>query len=273
MACTVTATLFIPYIEVPSLPLLFGIEIHPFSVFVAGGVLLGASLAARAARWYGPGDDTPLRDIVIWALGGGMLGAHFLHVFGYHPEILREQGVMGVLRIWDGISSMGGVLGSLIGMGIFFKRRGLKMRPYLDAIALGAAPGWSVARIGCFFAHDHPGIRTDFPLAVAYPGGARHDLGLYDCLLLAAISLVLYLVARKKRPEGTIMGLLAILYSLPRFYFDTLRATDLSFVDGRYFGLTPAQFITPVLCVVGVSLIVRGYRQARPSPAPTVSSA
>ena len=116
----------IPYIKLPTLHLPFGMEISPFSVTVAIGLLTGASLAARAARWYGPGDDTPLQDVVPWALIGGLMGAHWLHVLGYHPELLREQGVWVLLRFWDGISSMGGVLGSVAGIWIMTLGRAME---------------------------------------------------------------------------------------------------------------------------------------------------
>ncbi len=231
-------------------------EISPFSVMVAIGLLTGASLAARAARRYGPGDDGPLRDVVPWALIGGLLGAHLMHVLAYHPELLREQGFWVLFKFWDGISSMGGVIGALAGIGLFFHRRHLQLRPYLDALALGTAPGWAIARIGCFLVHDHPGVRTSFPLAVAFPGGARHDLGLYDVFVLGILSAILYWVARRRPPMGTLMAILAIGYSVPRFFLDFLRATDYGLVDGRIFGLTPAQYVAPLLVATGIWLLL-----------------
>jgi phosphatidylglycerol:prolipoprotein diacylglycerol transferase len=120
--------------------------------------------------------------------------------------------------------------------------------------------------------HDHPGVRSNAWFAVAFPDGARLDMGLVDCVVLAVITLVLYLVARKKRPEGTIMGVLAIAYSVPRFFLDFFRATDLSFVDGRILGLTPAQWVTPVLAAAGVYLLVTAGRvRHESSPSGTVA--
>ncbi len=252
----------IPWLTIPSLQLPFGVPLHPFGVLAALGIYVGARLAARAARVYGPGDDRPIQRVAGWAVGGGLLGAHLLHVLGYHPELIAQNGWWVLLQPWHGISSMGGVLGALAGVLWFFRREGLPVRRYLDALALGTAPGWAIARVGCFFAHDHPGVRTDFPLAVQYAGGARHDLGLYDALLLAALSAVLYLLARRKREDGVLMGVLAVGYCVPRFFFDFLRADDLPFVDGRIFGLTPAQYIVVALGAVGLWLLapaVQGF--------------
>jgi phosphatidylglycerol---prolipoprotein diacylglyceryl transferase len=251
----------IPYFELPQLDLPFGQRIDIFGVLSAAGVVTGAWLASRNARRYWPGKDDPPRDMVTWAVIFGLFGGHFMHLFAYHPELITPKDPWVILRFWDGLSSMGGVLGALVGIFIYFRRIKVPLSPYLDALALGTAPGWMVARIGCFFVHDHPGVRTDFFLAVDFPtrmyGGPRHDLGLYDVFVLGAISLLLYALARTKPAEGRLMGVLAVSYCIPRFFLDFLRASDLGFVDRRYNGLTPAQYIVVVLAGVGVWLLVK----------------
>src|SRR5260370_29558606 len=167
---------------------------------VRTGLLIGAPLGAKAARRYGPGDDGPLQDVVPGRLIGGVLGAHLMHVLAYHPGLLREQGIGVLFKFWDGISSMGGVIGALAGIAVFFRRRHLQLRPYLDALALGTAPGWAIARIGCFLVHDHPGVRTTFPLAVAVPGRARHALVLYYLFFLGVFSPLLVWGALRLAP-------------------------------------------------------------------------
>lgn len=246
----------IPYFEIP--PLSLGpLEIHAFGALAALGIYAGARLAARAARRFGPGDEMPLVDAAPWMVLGGLIGGHLLHVLGYHPEILAEEGWTSLLRVWDGLSSMGGVIGGLIALLVHFRLKGRKVLPFSNALALGVAPGWGIARLGCFAAHDHPGVLTDFPLAVAFPDGARHDLGLYEAVLLFALAGLLWWMARRPRPEGLLMGVLAIGYSVPRFFLDFLRATDLPFSDGRIAGLTPAQYTTILLAGIGVWLVVR----------------
>lgn len=248
----------LPYLDVPSLPLPLGLSIHPFGVCAALGAYVGARLVVTAARVYEPGENRALTGVVVWALVGGMLGAHLLHVLGYHPELLRSQGPWALLKVWDGVSSMGGVLGGLVGILLFFRIHRLPIRSYWDALALGAAPGWAIARIGCAMVHDHPGIRSDAWFAAAFPDGPRLDMGLIDCVLLATLSIVLWLLARRRWRPGFLMGVLAVGYCLPRFFLDFFRARDLAFVDGRFAGLTPAQWVTPVLALAGVYLLDPG---------------
>lgn len=251
----------IPYFELPALELPFGQRVDIFGVLSAAGVVLGAWIAGRQARTYWPGREGPLRDMITWAVIFGLFGGHFLHVFVYHPELLTASDPFLVLRFWEGLSSMGGVLGALLGIFLFFRRIKQPASPYLDALALGTAPGWAVARLGCFFVHDHPGVRSDFFLAVDFPartyGGPRHDLGLYDMLVLAALAALLFALKKYRLQEGRLMGVLAVGYTVPRFLLDFLRASDLSFVDRRYAGLTPAQYIVVGLFGVGVWLLTR----------------
>ena len=158
----------IPYLALPELKLPLGQKLDIFGVVSTLGVFLGAVWAMRAARRYAPGDPEPIREMSPWAVGFGLVGGHFMHIFAYHQEALVGDPWV-VLRVWEGLSSMGGVLGALVGIFIAFRRMGRPLMPHLDALALGATPGWAVARFGCFLVHDHPGVKTDFFLAVNFP--------------------------------------------------------------------------------------------------------
>ena len=267
----------IPYFELPHLSLPFGQKIDIFGLLSAAGVVVGATLAGRQSRLYSPGDDEPMRESVTWMVLFGLFGGHFMHLFAYHPELLIAQDPWVIFRFWEGLSSMGGVLGALVGIFIFFRKEKIPINPYLDCLALGTAPGWAIARIGCFLVHDHPGTRTDFFLAVDFPvaryGGPRHDLGLYDFIALSLISGLLYLVARWKPRQGRLMGILAVTYSFQRFFTDFLRASDLGFVDKRYGNFTPAQFVVVGLFGVGLWLLLRQAPEVGEPVVPKVAGA
>ena len=255
---------FIPYFQIP--PLRLGpISIEPFGVLAAAGVYLASVLLTRRAREEGL-DPDPLTSFATWALIGGLLGGHLVHLFLYHPEELRAGGMLQILKFWDGLSSTGGVLGGLAAGALFFRRRRLSFARYGDVIALSVAPGWAVARLGCFAVHDHPGVRTSFPLAVVFPDGPRHDLGFSDALLLAAITIVLYALRRRGALGGSLLAVLALLYGAGRFALDFLRARDLPYVDARYLGLTPAQYFCMALVAYGAWALLARRRTAAPAP-------
>jgi phosphatidylglycerol:prolipoprotein diacylglycerol transferase len=248
----------IPWFVVP--PLRLGpLALQPFGILAAAGILLASKLLVSKARRREL-EAQPLEKAASWALAGGLIGAHLVHLLFYHPEELRENGPIQLLKIWDGLSSTGGIVGGLVAVLLFFRLRHLPFRRYADVFALAIAPGWAVARLGCFAVHDHPGVRTSFPLAVAFPDGARHDLGLDDALVLAALSAILYTLDRRGRMRDRLMPLLALLYGVSRFLLDFLRARDLPYVDARYAGLTPAQFGC-------IALVLWGAARLRRAPA------
>jgi phosphatidylglycerol---prolipoprotein diacylglyceryl transferase len=229
----------IPYLHVPSIHL-GPLTIEPFGIFVALGILFAARLLTRQAEREGL-DATALQDYAPWGVGVGVVVGHLFHLFAYHPEELSKSPFQ-IFKVWDGLSSFGGLIGGILAAVFFFRARKLRFRDYADAFALAVAPGWAVARLGCFAVHDHPGLHTDFFLAVNFPGGPRHDLGMYDAAFLFAVSGVLWALNRSGKLRGKLLPLLSLLYAFGRFGFDFLRATDLSYVDARYFGLTPAQY-------------------------------
>ena len=250
----------IPYFVIP--PLQIGpVAVQSFGILAAAGVSLAAALLVRGARRRAL-DETPLRDFPVWAVLAGVIGGHLVHLLFYHPEELRQGGILQLLRVWDGLSSTGGVLGGVVAAAIFFRARRIPFSRYADVFALAVAPGWAVARLGCFSVHDHPGRLTSFTLAVAFPDGPRHDLGLYDALVLSALTGLLYALERRRAMQGKLLPILAVGYGTARFFLDFLRATDLPYSDARYFGLTPAQFGTLFLIAYGVVRLAQPARQA-----------
>jgi len=237
----------IPYYELPSLHL-GPFTLQAFGLFAALGVYVAARTAASQAARQGL-DSQLLSDFAIWGVASGILFGHAVHLVLYHPEELSD--LRRVLSFWEGLSSFGGLLGGVIAAVVFFKKRRARFDDYADALALGIAPGWGIARIGCFVIHDHPGVKTTFPLAVNFPpsamatlgfSGVRYDLGLFDALALFAFTAILYLLRSKGLLRGRLMAVLALLYGTSRFLFDFLRASDVPYPDARYLGLTPAQY-------------------------------
>lgn len=245
----------IPYFELPTLHL-GPIPIQPFGILTAIGVYTAAVLLARESRKRGL-DDKPVTDFAVWGVLSGVVVGHFVHLFFYHPEELRQHGPMQILRVWDGLSSTGGAIGGVLAAVVFFRVRKLRFADYADPFALAVSTGWGIARLGCFAVHDHLGVRSTFPLAVDFPGGPRLDMGLIDALWLFAIAALLWTLARRHVLAGKLLPLLALLYGIGRFTFDFFRARDIDYADARYLGLTPAQVAAIALVTYGVYKLSR----------------
>lgn len=227
------------------------VALRPTGLLSAAGLVVGLAVAARAARRDGLDPQALVRAAAV-AAAAGLLGAHLLHLLAYHPEELRDP--WALLRLGDGLSSMGGLLGGTLGLWLALRRRG-GLLAYGDALALGLAPGWAIGRVGCALVHDHPGHRTTFPLAVAFPDGPRHDLGLYEALLLLALAAALRPLRRRPAWRGRLLAALALGYGAGRLLLDFLRADDLPGADPRLAGLTPAQWLCLGLLAWGAAAL------------------
>jgi phosphatidylglycerol:prolipoprotein diacylglycerol transferase len=248
-----------------------GLPIHMFGLLVALGVILGDRIVVREGRKRGL-DDADTKFLNARIVIGGFIVAHLVSVIFYFPERIKEHPSV-LLNPLAGLSSFGGFLGALLAFLYYTKKENIPRLPYADSVALGLSVGWIFGRTGCFTAHDHPGRHTAFFLSVWYPrqtptdvAGPRLDLGLDELLFTIAMTVVLFVYARKPRKPGQIIGLAALLYAPVRFGLDFLRAVDVARPDQRYAGLTPAQWACLATFALGVRLMTARPRPYVPMP-------
>lgn len=236
------------------------IPIRVWGLLVALGLVAGILVARWFAKKQKLNPDI-VGSLVMWATIGGFIGARLGHVFLYDWVYYRAH-LIESLYIWQGgLSSYGGFIGALIVLGVWFLKHRKEAWHYADVLAFAFPLAWGIGRIGCFLIHDHPGVCTDFFLGMNEPKGlcARFDLGLVESIQnLLIFALFVVLLTRKKHlPQGMLTALLALLYAVPRFFFDFLRIYEGPLADARYFGLTPAQYGSIVVAAVGAYLLIR----------------
>lgn len=259
----------IPFVEQPSVSI-GPLQVHAFGVIVATAVFVGMSVGAR--RFRRSGLDAVVGERFAWSVVlGGFLGAHLFAVIFYFPEKIADNPLV-LLKLWEDISSFGGILGGVVGMWIFFRFRAPSISPaarwaFVDVAAFVFPVSLMIGRIACALAHDHPGSVTDCPLAVSLESPEAqvyirsvyatagllpelpslevladlgfHDLGWYEFLYLAAVVVpVMLLLGRIPRRPGTFFRAFVVLYMPVRFGLDFLRIADI-----EYAGLTPAQWV------------------------------
>jgi phosphatidylglycerol:prolipoprotein diacylglycerol transferase len=271
----------IPYLELPELPVLparifrgfpeHAATLKPFGMLVALGAFTGTVAALRQARRLGASDRAVL-SFTGWVAVASMIFAHVLDAVFYYPEEVASDPLL-LLRLWDGLSSFGGFVGAFVGAIAWRIHYKAALLPYADIVASAFPVSWTFGRLGCTVAHDHPGVPSDFFLAVRYPAGARHDLGFYELLITVPLMLAFLALRRRPRPWGFYGGVLCTYYAPLRFLLDFLRERPdvqasglLALGDARYLGLTPAQWACFPLFALGVALLVRMREQGQALP-------
>jgi phosphatidylglycerol:prolipoprotein diacylglycerol transferase len=275
----------IPFIPTPRLELPFTIPflnvntLEPFGIIVAVGVLVGMNVCLRYAKEKDL-DEYMARDEMFWILVFGFIISHWISVLFYFPEQVTEDPWV-LLKITNGLSSVGGFFGAFIGMNWYLWRMKQPVLVFADMNIMGLLIGETFGRLGCSVVHDHPGRVVAPETFGAMPWGCvcrdgnpsglndlwvrseccvnevwRYDLGLIEFVFLVFLCLFVYFVYDWKNAKpGKITGLVAMSYGIARFTFDQFRATDLSSSDLRYMGLTPAQYFSLAFVCAGVWLL------------------
>ena len=253
------------------------LPVDPWAVLVALGFIIGLEISRSRAIKLG----LEVRDIVdgaVFTVIMGFLVGHVYTVLFYFPERLETEGIWAILRFWSGFSSVGGFFGAILGSLLFYGV--LRRRPYFrfaDIISYGFPFGWFLGRVGCGVVHDHIGVETTFPLAMdfdrgimnfvwtagdPYPwaSGIRHELGLYEAVLMIPVMVLFWWLGRKDRVPGFFTLLFFATYAPIRFGLDFLRAND-----ATYLGLTPAQYGLIVIFAASVVILTQlPYKTFRP---------
>jgi len=254
-----------PYFEAPAITL-GPVTLHAFGMLVAAAILLGRWMLVRRAEQRGLDGEAASR-LVLWMVAGGLVGAHWVAVTLTDPrDVVRDPLVL--IRLWEGLSSVGGIVAGILAGLWWMRRSGLKScerRAYLDLAAFVFPFAWILGRAGCAVAHDHPGIPTQGWWAVQYPDGPRFDLGLLEFFYALFLAGLFRWLDRRPRSDGFYLGLFLLLYGPVRFFLDELRVGD-----ARYLGFTPAQVGCVVAVIAGVVVLWKpgggsGRKNAAPS--------
>ncbi len=243
------------------------IPLQVWGFWVALGVVIGTVILARRLGRLGVPKELPL-DLALAITIGGFIGARVFHIVFYEPHFFLAH-PSEILKIWHGgLSSYGGFVGAAAAFFWFARkqkfeavRRRLSMVGLFDELSFAALFAWMIGRVGCVMIHDHLGIHSNCPLAFAKPDGPRLDMAFLEILGLIPL-VVFFLWSRKRRlPQGLLSGVLFVYYGALRFILDFFRATDIASPDARYWSLTPAQYFSILMLMLGTKILIGALRR------------
>lgn len=198
-------------------------------------------------------------DSVFLFLFSFSMGARLLHVLE-HASYFSAHALNTLLFLhFPGFSFLGGVIGGIVGLVLFCRRRRLPFLLLSDLSFVGLSFAFSFSRIGSLLAGDSYGKETDFFLKVTIAGlsGTRHPTQLYEAFFGFGIFAVLYYLYRRGKIEnGFLTVYFFIMIGVCRFFVEMLRG------DSVYlWGIPVAQILSVCFVLVGVIILVFAKRQ------------
>ncbi len=268
----IQALLPYPHID-PALLHIWGpLEIRWYAISYLLGIVLAWWGVLRVLRsktlWayppfqgHPPATENDIGDLVVWAtvgvIAGGRLG--WVLIYGtllcsvtpqYAPfcnglpmGFLTDP--IRIIASWEGgMSFHGGLLGVVIAVWLFCRRRKLPMLPVADLLCAFAPIGLFFGRVANFINDELWGRVTDVPWAMIFPRGGpepRHPSQLYEAalegvVLFALLQIALRVFRAHERP-GLIAGLFFAGYGTFRFICEFFREPDAQFIGPVSMGM------------------------------------
>lgn len=213
----------------PALFRIFGrFEIRYYSlIFVV--VFLGGYALFNWQVKRGGGDEEEAGDFFVYGVLGVLIGARLGHVIFYDYEKALSD-PLWILQIWTGgLASHGAVLGLIIAMYLYTKRRALPFLEGADRFSFSAALGATLVRLGNFLNSEIVGRATpDQSWGIRFPrfdqrpdGPFRYPTQFYEIALGLLVLGVLFAADRamgkERRPRGAMISIFFVVYFAGRF--------------------------------------------------------
>jgi phosphatidylglycerol:prolipoprotein diacylglycerol transferase len=283
----IQALLPYPHIDPVLLHIWGPLEIHWYAISYIAGIVLGWWGVLRALRnktlWayppfmgHPPATENDIGDLVVWAILGVILGGRLGWVLIYGTILCSVtpqyaafcDGLpMGfltdpirIVAAWEGgMSFHGGLLGVVIAVWLFCRRRKLQMLQVADLVCAFAPIGLFLGRLANFVNGELWGRVTNVPWAMIFPRDAlhlpRHPSQLYEAALEGVVLFVLLQIAlrvfRAHERPGLIAGLFFAGYGTFRFICEFFREPDTQFIGPVSMGMALS---IPVWLAAGVLL-------------------
>ncbi|HKY32146.1 MAG TPA: prolipoprotein diacylglyceryl transferase family protein [Candidatus Polarisedimenticolia bacterium] len=231
-----------------------------FASFLAAGIVSGAWAVLRRGSARGLRKGSLLQASLLTVLCA-LLGAHVAGRMLYEPVRFAADPA-GTLLSLGSIASVGAMAGGLAGVrlaaacGVLSRQEVL---PFLDCVAFTLPWAWSLGRIGCAAAADHPGPHAAGWFSALYSDGSRLDMARVEIAVLVPLGVVFLWMDRRAPRPGTFFGLFLLGYGVARLALDAYRIAD-----PRYWRLTPAQHAAVIAGIAGLALLSRSTERAGP---------
>ena len=248
------------------------IQIGPVAIHWYGLMyLVGFALVWLLGNWrikHGKTDLTQrdLEDLIFYSVLGVVIGGRLGYALFYKPaEYLANP--IELLYVWQGgMSFHGGLLGVLVVLCLFARKKGKPILAVGDFLAPLIPLGLAAGRLGNFINGELWGRATTMPWGMVFPQSGsnvpRHPSQLYELALEGLLLFALvWWFARKPRPLGQVGAVFLMGYGVLRFLVEYTREPD-AFLGLLSGGLSMGQLLSLPMIAAGVFIFIWSARKS-----------
>ena len=216
-------------LEIDLDPNLFG-GLAWHGVFTALAAAVAVVVAARLAPKLDV-DPSTVYSTVSWAVPGGIIGARLVHVIDNWD--FYGDSPLDIIYFWEGgVALFGAILGGAFTGVVYALLRGYPMAKLADLAAPALLIAQAVGRVGDVINGEHFSNPTDLPwswvhthsewpgspgrIPIPDQGGYHPSVG-YEMVMDAVLLFLVWRLVGRVAPNGMVMLIYLVLYSLGRF--------------------------------------------------------
>lgn len=219
--------------------------------------------------------EEELSQLSLYLVIGIIIGARLGHIFFYEPHLLLEPIKLLPFRLYPyfeftglaGLASHGGVLGALIALYLYNRKKNTTYLWYLDRMMIAGVLLGAFIRLGNLMNSEIIGSPTNVPWAFIFVKVnqlPRHPSQLYEALFYFSVFILFFLLYKKqvkatKFKNGYFFGLGLILVFTQRFLVEFLKANQVDFESNL--PLNMGQFLSIPLILVGVYFVFQSQKK------------
>lgn len=232
---------------------LFGVNVNWYALIIVSAFAIGILLCKKNDGKY----NIKFEDILtlfIFLIPISIICARLYYIIFKLEYYINNPSYIFNIRN-GGLAIYGGIIGAIITIFVFCKKKKINFYNILDFLAPYLALGQSIGRWGNFFNREAHGIETNsiFRMGIVEKGQyiEVHPTFLYESVCNLMIFIILIKISNKRKYKGQITCLYLALYSFIRAIIEGLRTDSLMLGNLRI-----SQALSILLFIISTTILI-----------------